>query len=223
MNKSNVVLTVDKLCHTYRTATRKVEVFRDLGFEVCSNSMMVVTGASGSGKSTLLLACGAMQEPSSGNVTLEGIDMFSLSTRERSKVRSQRIGFMFQTLELVPYLNVLQNVMLSPGANAASAKKVLEEVGLDDRLHHKPEALSHGQRQRAALARAIVHRPALLIADEPTGNLDEKNTSMVFETLRKFADQGGAVLVATHEANIQEYVDGAISLDKNVDSSEAAA
>ena len=223
MKKSNVVLTVDKLCHTYRTATRKVEVFSDVGFEVCLNSMMVVTGESGSGKSTLLLACGAMQEPSSGNVTLEGIDMFSLSTRERSKVRSQRIGFMFQTLELVPYLSVLQNVMLAPGASAASAKKVLEEVGLDDRLHHKPESLSHGQRQRAALARAIVHRPALLIADEPTGNLDEKNTLMVFKTLRSFADQGGAVLVATHEANIQEYVDDAISLDNKPDSAEAAA
>ena len=223
MSNSNSVLIVENLCHTYRSASKAINVFDNLNLSLASNKILAVTGESGSGKSTLLLACGGMIQPTKGKVTVNGINLFDLSARERSKTRAQQIGFMFQTLELVPYLNVLQNVLLAPGATTASAKAVLAEVGLTDRIDHKPQSLSHGQRQRAALARAIVHRPALLIADEPTGNLDEKNTQMVFQTLRSFADQGGAVLVATHEKEIQNFADEVLALDTDRRTADAAA
>jgi len=169
--------------------------------------MVAVQGESGSGKTTLLLACGAMQKPTSGKVLLNQRDVFDLTPAARSQFRASQIGYLFQTLQLVPYLNVLDNVRIVKGVTAGTAKQWLERLGLDDRLHHKPDALSHGQRQRVALARAIAHRPALVIADEPTGNLDGKNARLVFDSLREFADGGGAVLIAAHEPAIADFAD----------------
>ena len=175
--------------------------------------MVAIQGKSGSGKTTLLLACGAMQKPSDGTVKICGQNVFELTSSIRSQYRASQIGYLFQTLQLVPYLNVLDNVRIVKGVSTSEAKQLLAKLGVDDRLQHKPESISHGQRQRVALARAIAHRPALLIADEPTGNLDAENTQLVFETLREFADDGGAVLIASHDPTVQKFADRLLQLE----------
>ena len=222
MNSSNAVLVVDQLSHVYQSQGGSVSVLNDISFEVGLSQMVAVRGESGSGKTTLLLACGAMQPPTSGVIELNGHNLYAMSSAQRTKFRAAHIGYLFQTLELVPYLNLIDNVRLADGVTRLDANKWLDRLGLADRILHKPESLSHGQRQRAALARALAHQPDLVIADEPTGNLDEKNSQLVFETLREFADAGGAVLVATHESKVESYADTviAISNDSMVESNE---
>ena len=213
MDTSAIVLQIENLGHSYARRGGPLEVLQDVSFQVPRSRMVTVRGASGSGKTTLLLACGAMQKPTSGRVAINQQDVFELSVAKRSQFRAEKIGFLFQTLQLVPYLNVLDNVRIVKGGTSESARLWLARLGLGDRLEHKPESLSHGQCQRVALARALVHRPALVIADEPTGNLDPENTRLVFKTLREFADQGGAVLVASHDVTIEEFSDEFLQLD----------
>lgn len=197
----------------YAGSDQRLEVLRGIDLEVDASKMVAIQGESGSGKTTLLLACGAMQQPTSGRVLINQQDVFESSTASRSQFRARHIGYLFQTLQLVPYLNVLDNVRIVRGVTTTTAKQWLARLGLSDRLRHKPSALSHGQRQRVALARAIVHRPALVIADEPTGNLDAGNTRLVFETLREFADDGGAVLIASHDPTIESFADQVLFLE----------
>ena len=123
-----------------------------------------------------------------------------------------KIGYLFQTLQLIPYLTLQENLRLPSGSSVGAADTWLDRVGLGDWAQHKPDALSHGQRQRGALARALVHQPELVIADEPTGNLDRKNGELVFRVLREFADSGGAVLVASHDDSIEAYADRCFDL-----------
>ena len=207
------VLTVDDLGHTFASGSNTIQVLRDVSMNVNATEMVVIRGASGSGKTTLLLACGAMQAPTTGNVTVNDQNVFQLSPASRSQFRAREIGYLFQTLQLIPYLSLLGNIRIVRGVTTKTAKLWLKKVGLDDRAHHKPEALSHGQRQRAALARALAHRPKLVIADEPTGNLDPANAKMVFEALREFANEGGAVLVATHDDLVQSLADRTLQLE----------
>jgi len=197
----------------YAGSDQRLEVLRGIDLEVDASKMVAIQGESGSGKTTLLLACGAMQQPTSGRVLINQQDVFESSTASRSQFRARHIGYLFQTLQLVPYLNVLDNVRIVRGVTTTTAKQWLARLGLSDRLRHKPSALSHGQRQRVALARAIAHRPALVIADEPTGNLDAGNTRLVFETLREFADDGGAVLIASHDPTIESFADQVLFLE----------
>jgi ABC-type lipoprotein export system ATPase subunit len=158
------------------------------------------------------LACGAMQKPTCGTVTLEKQNVYALSVAKRARYRAGQIGYLFQTLQLLPYLNALDNVQLVPGVSGDTAKQWLVRLGLENRLHHKPDSLSHGQRQRVALARAIAHQPALIIADEPTGNLDPKHAQLVFDTLREFANDGGSVLIASHDPAVASIADQTYSL-----------
>ncbi len=216
MSNSTTVLEIDRLSHVYPTRGRAVQVLNQISFEVAASSILAVRGESGSGKTTLLMACGAMQRPTSGVVKLNGQDLFALTARQRARYRANHIGYLFQTLELVPYLNLVDNLRMARGVTRLCAISWLEKLGLGERTSHKPEMLSHGQRQRAALARALAHEPALLIADEPTGNLDEKNSQLVFETMRAYADGGGAVLVATHESRVEEVADQVLEIKDGV-------
>lgn len=184
-----------------------MDVLHDVNFEIAAGEMVVIQGNSGSGKTTLLLDCGAMQNPTSGRVEINQKDIFNLSPSARNAFRSSQIGYLFQTLELVPYLSLLDNVRMVKSVTTESAKRWLDRLGLSDRQSHKPDSLSHGQRQRGALARAVAHQPDLLIVDEPTGNLDPVNARIVFETLREIADQGAAVLVASHDPGIYSIAD----------------
>jgi ABC-type lipoprotein export system ATPase subunit len=196
------VLRVTKLCHSFSSGKTVVEPLRGVELVVGKGQFVAITGPSGCGKTTLLLACGAMRKPTGGVVSIDGEDVYGLPTSRRAALRSTKIGYLFQTMELLPYLSVLDNLLLVPGARATDADRWLSKLGLTDRANHRPDSLSQGEIQRAALARAMIHNPMLVIADEPTGNLDPDNTAAVFESLQQFANDGGAVLVASHETNV---------------------
>jgi ABC-type lipoprotein export system ATPase subunit len=169
-----------------------------------------VQGPSGCGKTTLLLAAGGLQVPDGGRVTVAGQDLFALSSEERAGFRAAKIGFVFQQFHLIPYLSVLDNVLApslaSPSPdNRARARELIARFGLTERADHVPAALSTGERQRAALARALLNKPQLLLADEPTGNLDADNGRLVLGYLADFAKEGGAVLLVTHDLRVAEY------------------
>lgn len=212
MSDSKAVLSVDHLGHVYQSGRRSLVALDDISFEVLPSQMVAIQGDSGSGKTTMLLACGGMQPPTSGSVLLNGQDLYAIPTLQRSAYRAQHVGYLFQTLELIPYLNLTDNVRMANGVSRKTAESILERLGLADRWFHKPDSLSHGQRQRAALARALAHRPSLVVADEPTGNLDARNTTLVMETLRQFANDGGAVLVATHDQSVESFADQVLQI-----------
>jgi ABC-type lipoprotein export system ATPase subunit len=173
---------------------------------VDSGEFVAVVGPSGCGKTTLLLVAGGLLRPDSGQVTIDGADPYSLSTEQRARFRAERIGFVFQQFHLVPYLNVLDNVLapaLVTGDPTARqrADGLVQRFGLADRVRHRPGQLSTGERQRVALARALLNEPKVILADEPTGNLDGENRDEVLKALQAFANEGGAVLLVTHDPN----------------------
>ena len=213
MNHAQPILSATDLGHSFSTSGNAVNVYSSLNFEIASGEVFAVRGSSGSGKTTLLLACGAMLRPTQGTVTLNGENIHNLSSAQRVSLRAKVIGYMFQSLELIPYLSVLDNVRLAHHVDRSTALAWLEKLGMSSRVSHKPEALSHGQRQRVALARAMAHAPKLVIADEPTGNLDPQNSELVFNTLRTFADSGGSVIVASHSPNVSGIADQTMDLD----------
>jgi len=201
-------LEMKDVSKVYRPRGRaEVYALRNLSLRVKPGDFKVVCGRSGSGKSTLLLAAGGLQAPETGTVRVNGADLYQLSSEKRARFRASTIGFVFQQFHLIPFLNVLENVMAPtlalPGkASEKNARDLIAYFGLDHRLDHPPSELSIGERQRVALARAMLNEPALLLADEPTGNLDEENAEAVLHHLREFARRGGAVLLATHNTRI---------------------
>ncbi|MCP5522258.1 MAG: ABC transporter ATP-binding protein [Verrucomicrobiales bacterium] len=213
------MLSCSQLSRKFRTRQGSVTAIEDVSLALAKGSFTCVRGPSGCGKTTLLLALGGMLRPSNGRVLLEEADLYALSPAERSRRRAGRIGFVFQMFHLVPYLNVLENVLLA-GANGggedalARATTLLRELGLGDRLRHRPSQLSAGERQRTALARALLNRPAVVLADEPTGNLDPDNAREVFGHLDRFRRDGGTVLVVTHGDTAREFADQELHMDK---------
>jgi putative ABC transport system ATP-binding protein len=198
------VVRVENLAKAFRTPTGKVKALDDIGFTLDAGQLAVVQGASGCGKTTLLLAVGGLLEPDSGRVFVHGTEIHSLSTEARARFRADHIGFVFQQFHLVPYLSVRENVLAArlgrvaePAADGTD--RLLARFGLERRARHLPAELSTGERQRTALARALLNRPKLLLADEPTGNLDPENAENVWDCLQGFANEGGSVLVVTHD------------------------
>ena len=192
----------------YRTQAGDVAAIADLTFEVRRGEFVSVMGPSGSGKSTLLMASGGMLHPSAGTVRIAGEDLYAMRDSARARFRARNIGFVFQMFHLVPYLNVLENVMLAQAKAdkpESQAIELLDRLRLSHRVTHKPSALSVGERQRAAIARALITNPKLILADEPTGNLDAENSSEVFEILRDYHLQGGTVIVVSHDTVADEY------------------
>lgn len=176
----------------------------DVSVSVEAGEFVAVVGPSGCGKTTLLLVAGGLLRPENGEVSIDGTDPYSLSGEQRARFRAEQIGFVFQQFHLVPYLNVLDNVMapaLVTGETSARERAgiLVERFGLADRLGHRPGQLSTGERQRVALARALLNEPRVILADEPTGNLDGDNSEQVLQALKTFADEGGAVLLVTHD------------------------
>jgi putative ABC transport system ATP-binding protein len=220
MDKVSPLLVVNNLGHVFSNRGREVRVFEGCSFEIDPAQFVAVQGASGSGKTTLLLACGGMLAPSLGGIRFQGSDLFSLSSTQRTQMRAIAIGYLFQTLELVPYLDLTSNVRIATGVSKTVANQWLGRLGLGDRVRSYPGELSHGQRQRVALARAIAHKPTLVIADEPTGNLDKRNSELVFGVLREYAQDGGAVLMATHETSAVTFADLVIDIE-NLDLTRA--
>jgi ABC-type lipoprotein export system ATPase subunit len=198
------MLDVQSFTKIYQGAHGPVQAVRELSFQATAGEFLAIQGPSGCGKSTLLLACGGLLHPTTGKILLQGQDLYALSGEARAKLRATQIGFVFQQFHLIPYLSVLDNVLSatlgSPLVDARSrAFELIERFGLSPRLHHVPAELSTGERQRTALARALLHRPKLLLADEPTGNLDSANADLVLRSLEDFANGGGTVLLVTHD------------------------
>jgi ABC-type lipoprotein export system ATPase subunit len=221
------MLAVRDLTKNFRGPGGEVRALAGLSFELAAGEFLAVQGHSGSGKTTLLLACGALQRPDGGSVTIEGKDPYRLSNEERAAFRARHIGFVFQQFHLIPYLTVLENVLspllaLDEPAAHARAMELLERFQIKDRAEHRPAQLSTGERQRAALARALLHRPKLILADEPTGNLDEKNADTVIDGLRGLAQEGAAVLMVTHDNRLAAKASRVLALDHGKAKTEAA-
>ena len=182
----------------------KVTALDEVSFSVSPGEFLAVRGPSGCGKTTLLLTAGSLLRPSTGQVSLDGQDPYMLSSEMRSRMRASMIGFVFQQFHLIPYLTVRQNIMAPSLALPAKeaeqrTQELVSNFGLDDRAGHVPAQLSTGQRQRTALARALLNKPKIILADEPTGNLDEDNADIVFDYLGKYVSDGGCVLLVTHD------------------------
>jgi ABC-type lipoprotein export system ATPase subunit len=201
-----MLLLIDNVSRTYTDANSTVRAVDDVSLKIAAGEFVAVQGASGSGKSTLLLMAGGLLKPDSGQVQVNGQDPYALNPDARADFRAQNIGFVFQQFHLVPYLSVLENVlapaMAVPGTEAETrdrALQLIERFGLSDRQQHVPAKLSSGERQRTAMARALLNQPKLILADEPTGNLDHDNADTLLGYLADFATDGGAVLLVTHD------------------------
>ena len=183
--------------------------------EVKSEEFIAIKGASGSGKTTLLLTLGGMLRPTEGTVLFDGTDLYAKSVPERADYRAQEVGFVFQMFHLVPYLGVEENVRLAArnGSVTQRPRELLEQFGLGHRLTHTPGELSAGERQRVALARALLLKPRLLLADEPTGNLDPDNADVILAHLVAFAEAGGAVLMVTHDDRAAQHATRTILME----------
>jgi putative ABC transport system ATP-binding protein len=223
------VLRVERVTKEYRSGDRTITVVKDISFSLEAGSSCAIVGPSGSGKTTLLGLCAGLDRPTSGSVSLNGVDLSSLSEDELAKIRNQFVGFVFQTFQLIPTLTTLENVMVPLELRGerqarARARELLTSVGLKDRLHHFPAQLSGGEQQRVSMARAFINRPKILFADEPTGNLDaetgERIVYLLFE-LNK-TDRTTLVLV-THNLELARQADRIMELRGGIVTSDQPA
>ncbi len=212
------MLDLRNITKTYPAADGPVHALDNVSIHVEPGSFTAVCGPSGCGKTTLLLTAGALLAPTAGEVVIDGRDVYALSPEQRAAFRASHIGFVFQQFHLISYLSVRDNIMAAALATddpeaGQRADALIEELGLTDRAAHRPGELSTGQRQRTAMARALLNRPKLLLADEPTGNLDRDNAAIVLDHLAAFAAAGGAVLLVTHDPTAARRAHQFVHLD----------
>ena len=213
------MLVIENLSKLYSGPEGAVQALHDVSLGVQGGEFVAVQGHSGCGKTTLLLATGGLLVPDGGRIRIDGEDIYRLSPEQRATFRAHNIGFVFQQFHLVPYLSVLDNV-LAPSLGVRSrdagdrARELVRRLGLESRAHHVPAQLSTGEKQRAAMARALLNKPRVLLADEPTGNLDKENSTVVLDHMREFADRGGAVLLVTHDPIAASYAGRIIRLEE---------
>jgi len=213
-----MILEVEGLEKSFRQGSLKVEAIKNLSFSLKRGQSLSIVGPSGSGKSTLLSLIAGLDLPTSGKVLVDGIDITKLSEKELSVYRSQKIGIVFQQFHLMPHLTALENVslpleILKSDKAEAEALKILEQVGLKDRVNHLPSELSGGEKQRVAIARAIVAKPKVLLADEPSGNLDTETGDSVMSLLFEICKANGISLVLiTHDISLSKKCDQSFSL-----------
>jgi putative ABC transport system ATP-binding protein len=188
-----------------------------VSFDVDAGEWIAIMGPSGSGKTTLINILGGLDHPSAGRVVVDGLEIGGLGERELTRYRADKIGFVFQQFHLIPYLTALENVMLAQYFHSITDEKeaaeALARVGLSDRLSHVPAELSGGEQQRVAIARALINNPKVILADEPTGNLDEANEAVVLKLLRELHDAGHTILVVTHSQAIGNLADRRVELE----------
>jgi putative ABC transport system ATP-binding protein len=229
-NNTDHIVKVSNLERVYENGGLKYEALKGISFDIKAGEFVSIMGPSGSGKTTLLNQIGALDKPTKGDVYIDGLNISDYKESDLYEVRRQKIGFIFQSFYLVPTLSVLENVLLPtlPLKNSASyidrAKELLEEVGLTDKMHHRPNQLSGGQMQRVAVARALIMDPALVLADEPTGSLDSKTGAEIFHLLQELNKKGRTFLIVTHDPRITRatertiyLIDGKISTNPTVD------
>ncbi len=213
------VIVVRGVKKFYPLGREGVWALRGVSFTISAGEMIAIMGPSGSGKSTLMHILGCLDTPSEGEYVLAGKTVAKLSDRDLARLRNQEVGFVFQTFHLLPRYTALENVALplvyagvSRRERLRRAAAILEAVGLGDRLHHRPNELSGGQRQRVAIARALVNDPTLLLADEPTGNLDSQTSQEIMTLFRNLHQKGHTIVIVTHEADIAAYCERLILL-----------
>lgn len=226
MSKQEIIRLTD-ITRTYKVGTELVRALRSVTLSIYKNEFVALMGPSGSGKSTLMNLLGCLDTPTSGQYILNGQDVSKLNDNELARIRNKEIGFVFQTFNLLPRSTALDNVMLpqvyagiSKAVRLERANKVISSVGLTDRAHHKPNELSGGQRQRVAIARALVNEPSIILADEPTGNLDSTTSYEIMGVLEQIHRAGNTIILVTHEEDIALHahriirlMDGKVSAD----------
>ena len=202
------MLIAKEVTKEYKSGEHTLAVLKNVSFDVPQGSFIAIVGPSGSGKTTLLGLLAGLDRPTSGTVTLEDVDLGALDENERARLRGEKVGFVFQTFQLIPTLTALENVQVplelrgTPGAEER-ATELLERVGLSARAHHFPMQLSGGEQQRVAIARAFANSPRILFADEPTGNLDGTTGAKIFDLLQSLnSDSGATIVLVTHDANL---------------------
>ena len=215
----NRVISVENLKKNYYLGKVTVEALRGISFEIDHGEFVSIMGPSGSGKSTLMHIIGCLDYPTAGKYFLAGQDITELNDDQLALVRNQKIGFVFQQFNLLPRETNLKNVELpliyssmASGAREELARKALKEVGLGDRIRHRPSEISGGQRQRVAIARALVNRPSIILADEPTGNLDSKTGLDIMKMIQQLHEEGNTIVLVTHEFEIARYAKRIIHL-----------
>lgn len=198
----------------------KVKALDNINLNIYKGEWLAIMGPSGSGKSTLLNILSLMDNPSSGKYILDNEDLEQINEEQKITLRREKIGLIFQQFHLIPYLSALENVMLSQyyhsSVDKEDAKAVLEKVGLSHRLSHLPSQLSGGEQQRVCIARALINNPEILLADEPTGNLDEANEKIVLETLQKLKNEGKTIVLITHNPELAKFADRTLILQHGI-------
>lgn len=223
------VLDATDLHKTYHIGGQSLEVLRGASLSVVAGQWLAIVGRSGSGKSTLLHLLGGLDKPDQGQVRFRGRDVYGMGLGQLDRFRQQHVGFVFQFYHLLPELTALQNVLIAamaghwlwtwPGARrdaAERARMLLEQVGLKDRMHHRPAKLSGGERQRVAIARALINEPAVLLADEPTGNLDATTAGQIIELFGSLHESGQAIVMVTHDDSVAQAADARLTLTVGV-------
>ena len=226
MTDSNAILQLRSITRDFKMGAQTVHVLKGIDLDIFKNQYVALMGPSGSGKSTLMNLLGCLDTPTEGSYVLNGSDVSALDDNALAEIRNNEIGFVFQTFNLLPRSTALENVAVplvyagwGKEERIARASEVLTQVGLGDRMDHKPNQLSGGQRQRVAVARALVNKPALILADEPTGNLDSKTSVEIMKLFDEIQAAGNTVILVTHEEDIAQYAKRVIRLvDGNIDS-----
>jgi putative ABC transport system ATP-binding protein len=215
------VIVLEKVSKLYPKPTGVVKALDEIDLSVERNEFTVIRGPSGSGKTTLLLTIGGMLRPTKGCLTVAGMDPYSVGHKARLEFRAEKIGFVFQLFHLVPYLNVMENVLLPSGTAGGAnkgfrsrARSLLQRLNLDDRTTHFPGELSAGEKQRVAIARAMLKKPEIVLADEPTGNLDPENAAVIVNCLAEFHGEGCTVIIVTHGKDCDPFAQRIIHLKR---------
>ena len=223
------MLEAVRLTKEYQSGEQRLAVLHDVSFAVPDGAFVAIVGPSGSGKTTLLGLLAGLDVPTSGTVTLDGTDLARLSEDKRARLRGAKVGFVFQSFQLIPTLTALENVQVplelrgDDGA-PARARELLARVGLADRAHHFPNQLSGGEQQRVAIARALANEPAVLLADEPTGNLDKRNSELVADIFKELSEKGGqSIVMVTHDLSLAERARRLVRMEDGQVVSDSAA
>jgi putative ABC transport system ATP-binding protein len=217
MNESDVILAVDNVTKIYDLGEVKVNALDDISFRCQKGEVISVMGHSGSGKSTLMNILGCLDRPTTGNYILDGQDVSSLNDNQLAEIRNQKLGFVFQSYNLLPKMTALENVELpmvyaGHGHRKQSALEALESVGIANRANHRPTEMSGGEQQRVAIARALINNPRIILADEPTGNLDTQSSHNIMDVLLEQRNKGITIVIVTHEEDIASFTERTIYL-----------
>ena len=220
MNTTNeMMIKIESVSKVFHSSKRDVIALNEVSLEIEMGSFTLIKGSSGCGKSTLLFALGGMLRPSSGKVIVDDYEVYAKSESELLRYRREKIGFVYQSYHLIPYLNVRENILLSQRLNdrnidSSKLEAMVSDFKLQDRLQHKPSELSEGEKQRVALLRALMMEPSLLIADEPTGNLDPENSTIIMNHFKRFQENGGTVVMASHGTEADALADRIIYMER---------